>query len=58
MCPPKMNITFASTANYASIVLPFTVVYVLGLAVLRLYLSTLAKYPGPRLAAFTIWYQS
>lgn len=33
------------------------VIYGIGLAVHRLYLSPLSLFPGPRLAALTLWYE-
>ena len=33
------------------------IVYLAGLAIYRLYLSPIAKFPGPKLAALSRWYE-
>jgi hypothetical protein len=39
------------------VVSSFITLWLLGLAVSRLYLSPIAKFPGPKLAALTSWYE-
>lgn len=46
---------FLSSAPLVAAALSFAVLYTLYGALYRLYLSPLAKFPGPRLAALTFW---
>lgn len=45
------------TANPLSIFTGCAAIYLLGLAIYRLYLAPQSKFPGPRLAALCYWYE-
>lgn len=44
-------------SSYLSLAIVFSLLYFVGIVVSRLYLSPLAKFPGPKLAALTLWYE-
>lgn len=49
-----LGITFT---EFLVLVLVLLVLYGVALGVTRVYFNTLSKFPGPRLAAATLWYE-
>ncbi|KAI4108775.1 MAG: hypothetical protein LQ345_007090, partial [Seirophora villosa] len=57
---PQSFLTTLASASASEIIWAFAVIftiYQVGLIVYRLYLSPIAKYPGPKLAAASFWYE-
>ena len=54
--PAAMAIMSLSTVATMTAIAAILLLYVVSTAVYRLFLSPIAKFPGPRLAALTFWY--
>jgi hypothetical protein len=53
-----MDMFNIASTNPLKLCIITVIIYIVGLAIYRLYLSPLAKFPGPRLAALTTWYNA
>lgn len=57
MTPPLESWVTANPLKLAGYSLLASLIYMLGLAIYRLYFHPLHHFPGPRLAAATRWYE-
>ena len=55
--PLSGEVNVVRTSSYVPMLSALILVYLSYLAIYRLYLSLIAKFPGPKLAALTLWYE-
>ncbi len=60
-CDARSGVTMASIelwgCGWTTIVASFILLYISTLTLYRLFLDPLSEFPGPRLAAATLWYE-